>query len=359
MTIHTTGTIPDMEIAVLIVCYNSAGDIEECLMSVLNSADDGIQKRIVVVDNCSTDGTAELVRKFDRVDLVSSAQNNGFTGGNNLGWRHICQRYPEVKYLCLLNPDTIVESGWLASLADFLNSNDRIGSVQSKIRLHPQTDKIASTHTKCHFLGFGIQGGYGQVDTGQFDQPRQVDFAHGAAMLIRASLLKQYGLFIEEMFLYLEDTELSWRIKQLGWEVWLVPQSVVYHKYVFSNHRYYYYFERNRWLLLFTYYKAGTFLLLAPALFLMELGQWFFALRNGLLSQKFRSCKYFFNPENRAELWQRRKAAQARRIISDRQFMADFTGRIDFSELDGGAALKIANRIFSAYWSVAKKLLFW
>ena len=178
-------------------------------------------------------------------------------------------------------------------------------------------------------------------------------------MMVRASLLRRLGLFEEEMFMYLEDTDLSWKFRQNGWEVAYVPHSVVYHKYVFSNHRYYHYFERNRWWLLLTYYRVATLLLLAPTLILMEFGQWYFAWRNGLLRQKLWSYAYFLHAGNQLRLRQLRRTIQRRRVVSDRAFMARFTGRIDLPQLETGLAGKAANCILNAYWFIAKRLICW
>ena len=349
-----------IEVAVLIVSYNSKRDLEECIPSVLHSHDPGISTRLVLVDNASTDGSAELVaQRFAQVDLLISAENRGFAGGNNLGWQHISLNYPNVKYLCLLNPDTIVKSGWLTPLVDYIETNDQIASVQPKVMLHPQTDRFNTVGNQSHFLGFGLVSAYGQVDRSQYDCPSWIDYASGAAMIVRVSLLHRFGLFEEEMFMYLEDADLSWKLRQSGWKVAYVPHSVVYHKYVFSNHRYYYYFERNRWWLLLTYYKVATLILLWPALMLMEIGQWYFAWRNRVLPQKVRSYAYFLHTENQLRLRRLRQKTQSRRVISDRLFMANFTSRIDLPQLETGWAGKLANWIFSAYWSIAKRLIFW
>jgi len=139
-----------------------------------------------------------------------------------------------------------------------------------------------------------------------------------------------------------------------------VPASVVYHKYSFAGRfGYYYHLEKNRYWLLGVYYKLPTLGLLAPALVLMELGQWCFALLRGALRQKARSWVFLLRPANLAATWRRRRSAQRRRKVSDREFLRDFTGSIDFAELSSPLLKYVANPILRAYWFVARRLIFW
>lgn len=349
------------EVAVLIVTHNSKHFLADCLTSVMASEDPGIHRHVVVVDNASADGSGEFVTsEFPQVDLVRSPTNRGFTGGNNLGWEHVQQAYPDTDYLMLLNPDTIVAPGWLEPLAEFLRGHPEAGCAQPKLLLHPQTDLFNTTGNRSQFLGFAFVSGYEVPDRGQYDSPEPLDYASGAAVMIRTDLLRRVGLFEEMMFLYHDDLELGWRLRQIGFGSFLVPASAVYHKYNFrKNLKYYYFFERNRWLVLGIYYKLPTLLLLAPALAVMELGQLFFALTHRVLGQKLRSYGFFLRPANLGTLWRRRRQAQARRTITDREFTRPFCGSIDLPG-GGGLLLKyIANPFFRAYWSVARRLIFW
>jgi len=349
------------EIAVLIVAYNGRHFLEDCLSSVLASDDDGIIKRVVVVDNGSTDGTQDyLAETFPQVDCLSESENLGFAGGNNRGWDHIQQRYPNAAYVCLLNQDTKVASGWLTPLVRHLQQHPNVACVQSKLMLHPQTDRLNSAGNRSHFLGFGFVTGYGEVDAGQYSQPRSIDFASGAAMVVRAPVLRRFGLFDPMLFLYLEDVELGWKIRQAGLDVVFVPESVVYHKYTFKrDHPNYFFLERNRLWLLLVYFAAGTLVLLAPALLTMELGQLGFALRHGRLRDKLRSYAFFLKPRNLKRLWRHRQLAQASRVVRDRDFLTTFSGTIDFPQVSGFLVRWVANPIFGTYWCIVRHLIVW
>jgi GT2 family glycosyltransferase len=352
---------PSAEVAILIVCHEGRALLEECLGSVLASRDPGIERHVIVVDNASADDSAAFVaQRFPDVDLVRSAANLGFAGGNNLGWEHIRQHYRGVQYVVLLNQDTVVQSGWLVPLLKYAQEHPEVACVQSKLLLHPDTSTINSAGNQSHFLGFGLTRGYGHHDNGQYNRPATIDFASGAAMMVRADLLRQVGLFDELMFLYLEDAELSWRLRQMGYSSAYVPESVVYHKYHFDKkYRFYFYLERNRWWLLGVYYKTATLLLLLPALLLMELGQLHFAHKHGVVREKLRGYGFFLKPLNLSRLRAQRRQAQTRRTISDRQFMTQFTGSIHYPELDSALLRYVGNPLLSAYWSVARRLIFW
>jgi GT2 family glycosyltransferase len=349
------------EVAILIVAYNGREDLGACLDSIRKSADGPVTRRIVVVDNASADGTVEYLRaEFPEVACVAAAENLGFAGGNNLGWEYIQEHWPQADYVCLLNQDTVVADGWLRPLVQYLEQHPAVGCVQPKLCLYPETNRINTTGNRSHYLGFGFMTHYGELDQGQFEQPASIQHASGAALMVRTALLRRLGLFESFLFMYLEDTELGWKLRQVGAEIMLVPQSRVYHKYQFkSSHRYYYYLERNRWWLLLVYYRLATLLLLMPALLLMEAGQLAFASWHGCLRDKLRSYAFFLVPRNLRLLWTRRRQVQSRRLISDRQFLSPSLGAIDFPELDNVLIRWVANPLLGAYWSVAKRLIFW
>jgi GT2 family glycosyltransferase len=346
---------------VLIACHNGRKFLDDCLNSLFASDESPYHFRVVIVDNASADGSADYIAQhFPHVDLIRCDTNLGFAGGNNAGWEFILKHYPRVRHLALLNQDTIVQSGWLAALIKFLDTRPVVGCAQAKVMLHPQTDRFNTAGNVSHFLGFGFTTACGDLDVGQFQHQRRLGLASGAAMLIRADAIARAGLFDPTFFAYLEDADLSWKLRQLGYDAAYVPASVVFHKYHFKQDwRHYYLLERNRWLILATYYKLPTLILLAPALAAMELGQLYFAFQSGVLRAKLRAYGFFFSPLNLRDLWRRRRAAQKRRRINDRRFTESFVGTIDFAELNSALLRRVANPILSRYWSVARKLIVW
>ncbi|MGA3067897.1 MAG: glycosyltransferase family 2 protein [Tepidisphaeraceae bacterium] len=349
------------EAAVLIVCFNGREFLGDCLASVFNSSDAGLNVHVIVIDSASTDGSAEIVRRdFPQADLLVLPSNVGYAAANNFGWKFARNKYPNLDYLAILNHDTLVQSGWLAKLAGHLETHPRTAAAQPKILLWPKTDRFNTAGNESHYLGFGIVSAYDKIDDGSLDEVRPIDFPSGAAVLLRAAAVKEAGLFDDLFFLYLEDADLGWKLRQMGFLIEYVPAAVVWHKYAFQrNYEYYYFLERNRWILLATYYKLPTMIVLSPMLILMELGQLFFAWRNGVLGQKIRSWRYFWCSRNLAHLRERRRESQQRRKISDRQFTRNFVGEIDFSEIKSRTLRRVGNPLLNIYWQIARRLIVW
>ncbi len=350
-----------IQVAILIVCYNGRDYLSDCLAALLADSEPGIEAHIVVLDNASSDQSAGWVaEKFPTVHLIAAQVNLGFAGGNNAGWSYIHQTFPTLDYLALLNQDTEVGAGWLGELVAVLRAEPQAACAQAKLRLHPRTDRLNSAGNRSHFLGFGFTRGFGQLDRGQFDQAGRIDFASGAAQLLDAAVIRQVGLFDEAFFAYLEDAELSWRLRLGGWHICYAPRAVVYHKYEFQrNSGFYYHLERNRWLLLLGYYKIGTLLLLLPALGLMEIGQWLYALGSGVAGEKAAATAYFFKRDNVRRLARRRREIQSLRQLSDRAFLSRHAGRIDFPPVEHPLLRYLGNPLLDIYWRIARKIIFW
>ena len=120
-------------VAVLIVSYNGRDDVCQCLESVFACQDESVDCRVTVVDNHSTDGTVEAVRRrYPGVEVIVSDENLAFAGGNNLGWQSIARRWPEVEFLFLLNQDTEVTDGWLQAAVDTLRAHPRAACARPR-----------------------------------------------------------------------------------------------------------------------------------------------------------------------------------------------------------------------------------
>lgn len=356
---------PGIEVALVIVSYNSRDDLRPCLDSVLASDDSAVNRRVIVVDNASADDSADFVEQhYPDVDLVRLHTNVGFAGGCNAGWRHVQRHCRDAKYLALLNPDTVVEGGWLGRLVEYMESHPGVGAAQPKILLREAQPGgarcINTVGNRSNYMGFGYMTGYGQRDEGQYDTPRPIDFASGAAMIVRIDLLGRVGLFDDAMFMYLEDAELSWKLRQIGFEVHYVPGPAVLHRYTAdAPRRHHYELERNRYILLLTYYHWRTLFLLMPMLTVLDLGMWVHALMIGKLRDQWRVFCYFFGSGQMDRIMENREQAQQRRRVSDRQFMGNFSGTVHLPGGDGFLLRWIGNPLFAAYWWVARRLLLW
>lgn len=358
-----------IRIGVVIVTYNSQDVVGRCLQSVLAANHDGLMVEVVVVDNDSADRTRAVVsREFSQAKLIVNATNSGFAAGINLGLRALLKQHPDLDYVCALNPDTTVDTNWLAPMAAYLETHPDVAAVQPKVLLTGSSDggaapRFDTAGNRSHYLGFGFVEGHAEADEGQFDDVRRVDFTSGACMLVRAPLLAQVGGFDEQMFLYLEDMELCWRFKTLGYEVHYVPHSKIWHLHdPVATFRHYDHLERNRWWVLLAYYKVRTLLLIAPPLALMEVGTVYHASKSGQLSQKLRAYRDMLTigPNGWwARLRKKRRMVQSQRTISDRDLVGGFAGMVTAQHVNKGLMRRAINPLLGAWWRYSTAVLRW
>jgi GT2 family glycosyltransferase len=352
--------------AIIICAYRGQDHLRELLPQLVAEQSQlhtqgNIKLRIVVVDDASPELSAEpLIKAFPSVDFLLLPENLGFAGANNRGWELVQKLDPGTAFLTLLNMDTLVTPGWHASNLVLLHARPDAAAVQSRLRLHPQTDVINTVGNRSHFLGFGFMTGFGETDTGQHGIVEPIDFPSGAAVTLRANVVRELGLFDESYGMYLEDAELGWRLRAAGHDVLSNPQSVVLHKYSASAPwKWYFNLERNRWLLMLAYCKLPTLLLLLPALLAMECGQWLFALLQGLLRERVRVYRYFLS----SNAWRTVAASRAHvrtiRRVSDRKLHSQHSGVIDTAVLRSPLLRFVANPVFAAYWAIARRIIFW
>lgn len=179
----------------------------------------------MVVDNASSDGTAALVRRdFAWVNLIETGRNTGFAGGNNIGMK----AYPAA-YYALVNPDVVLDPGWLSALLTVMQADPSIAVAGSKVFY---ADGVRLQHAGAMFRDNALTYhlGDGETDHGQFDQLRDVDYVLGAAMLIRGSVAAQLDYLPEAYHpAYFEEAEFCYRARLAGYRVVYVPGAVARH----------------------------------------------------------------------------------------------------------------------------------
>ncbi|RME69418.1 MAG: glycosyltransferase family 2 protein [Chloroflexi bacterium] len=238
-----------MTLAIIIVNWNVKDLLADCLRSVeAELARSGLPAQVWVVDNASTDGSAEMVRdQFPSVRLIASSRNLGFAGGNNAALRALGfgdpslpgDRLPEA--VLLLNPDTRVHPGALTAITGFLADRPRAGIVgarlvygdgsfqhsafdfpglrQLAIELLPLPARLTETRLN------------GRYPRAWYEQGRPFRIGHplGAAMTVRREAIRQAGLLDEQYHMYVEEVDWSLRITRAGWEAYCVPAAVITH----------------------------------------------------------------------------------------------------------------------------------
>jgi N-acetylglucosaminyl-diphospho-decaprenol L-rhamnosyltransferase len=224
----------DAALDVVIVSYRSREMVRECLDS-LRAHPPTCPMRVVVVDNDSRDGTAELIAsEYPEVELIASAENLGFSTATNLGGRR-----GEAPYLLALNPDTAVTAGALDTVIGVFEQHPEVGVVGPRLeRADGSLDHAARRSFPTplsalgHFSGLGRRrGASGRLAAYRAPEVESgpVDAVNGAFMLMRRSAFEAAGGFDEDYWMYMEDLDLSYRLAQEGWQSWYEPAATVMH----------------------------------------------------------------------------------------------------------------------------------
>ncbi|RME35162.1 MAG: glycosyltransferase family 2 protein [Thermoflexia bacterium] len=212
-----------MKVSVIIPVWNGREYLPKCLDALL--AQDYPDFEVIVVDNASADGSADLVaEKYPQVRLIRNLQNRGFAGGCNTGLQAA-----QGDVLVLLNQDAIPQPGWLSSIVEALR-NPQVGVVGCKL-LYPDGETIQHAGGWIEWpLGLAHHFGRGEKDNGQWDEPGEVDYVTGAAMAFWRDVLQKVGLMDEGFWPgYFEDADFCFRAREAGYKVCYVPSAVAFH----------------------------------------------------------------------------------------------------------------------------------
>ena len=238
----------------IVLNFNGGELVHQSVASICGSRWPADALEVVLVDNASTDGSADRVAiDFPAVRIIQSSSNRGFPA-NNLGMHDLAG----VDYVALVNPDAFVDPDWLTPLVDALAGDKQLGAACPLILFAAPDDqgREVVNNAGCEVLanGYARDRDMGVVYTTDTFEPIEVFAWSGGAVLLRREYLEDVGLFDERFFLYYEDIDLSWRGRLRGWRYRLVPASVVHHHHAATvgigsrTHRYY--TERNRLLML-------------------------------------------------------------------------------------------------------------
>jgi GT2 family glycosyltransferase len=253
------------DMAVIVVNWNARKDLRQCLSSLFREPLPNVPYEVWVVDNASTDGSAEMVRnEFPQVHLIVNTDNRGFSKANNQAIDAAGRRD-----VFLLNSDAAVHPGALDALAAFAETHPQAGVIGPKV-LNPN-GSLQFSCRRFPSLGAGFfrntylgrlfpRNRYARnYLMGDLDhtQSHTVDWVSGCAMWIRRDLIDAIGALDERFFMYCEDVDLCWRCHEAGREVWYAPEAVVTHAIGASSdknaepmivefHRSWYEFDRKR-----------------------------------------------------------------------------------------------------------------
>jgi GT2 family glycosyltransferase len=209
-------------VCILLLNWNNWKDTNECLASL--QALDYDNRRVLVLDNGSTDGSVERIRKrFPEAEIVTLGDNLGFAKANNLGIQIALGRGAD--YVWLLNNDTTVDAKALRAMVEKAETDPKIGAVGSAIYCMSEPERLQA---------WG--GGYVNFWLGRARHhckpvaDDKIQYLTGASLLLRRSVLESLGLLDERFFLYWEDTDYCFRLRHAGWRLAVAAHSKVWHK---------------------------------------------------------------------------------------------------------------------------------
>jgi len=306
---------------------------------------------IIISDNGSRDGSVEFINAdYPAIRVICNHANVGFTVANNRG-----ARAARGEILVFVNPDTKVEPDWLRHLLEpFADSS--VGLVTSKILLMGKPDQINTCGNIVHLTGLTLCRGLG-APRDAFSRSEEVGAISGAAFAIRSELFKTLDGFDEDFFIYMEETDLSWRAQLAGWRCVYAPESIIYHDYVlrFGPQKVLYQ-ERNRYLMLLKNLRWPTLLVLLPALALAEVVTWGFVLWGDRANWKNKFRAYYWIITHWSPVMQKRRATQALRKVGDRDLLRHTDFRLDFGQVGQGRLPRLAQMVFDPLFFLLRGL---
>lgn len=232
-------------VTVVVVTWQGAHLLPPCLASLRAQT---VPHAVLVVDNGSTDATSDVLAGFPEVEVLRLPTNTGFAGGAQAGLAA-----SRTELTALLNNDAVADPTWLAALLQDLDADSSAVAVTSQVVL-AANGRLNNAGTALTRVGVGYDRGLGEPVGPPYDQPADVAAFCGGAVLLRTAPVRAAGGFAEELFLYYEDTDLSWRLRREGHQIRYCPAARVVHEHSASSDQngplFAFYNQRNQLLLL-------------------------------------------------------------------------------------------------------------
>lgn len=212
------------KVSIIVLNWNGKKFLKDCLDSLKKLTYPSLE--VIVVDNNSTDGSSEFVkRNYPKFTLIENKRNYGFAGGNNIGFHA-----SGGEYVLFLNNDTVVTPSFLEPLVQNCEKDPKIGCVQPQIRLIDNKSTLDQVGSYLSFVGFLYHYGYKKKYSEKtYGKQREIFSAKGACILLPRKVFEEIGLFDEDFFIFFEETDLCFRVWLSGRKVLYEPKSLIYH----------------------------------------------------------------------------------------------------------------------------------
>jgi GT2 family glycosyltransferase len=213
---------------IIVLTWNGRTDTLECLRSLQRLRYSNA--RTLIVDNASTDGTPEAIRReFPGVEVAANRSNLRFAGGNNIGIKRAIEAGAD--YILLLNNDTTVDPDFLPYLVHAVEGNENAGMAGPKILYYSDPHRLWFAGGKIEWWkGWVSHVGIREIDRGQYDEMREVDYLTGCCLLVRREIIEKIGMLDESYYIYGEDADWCIRATRAGYKLLYVPSARIWHK---------------------------------------------------------------------------------------------------------------------------------
>lgn len=330
------------KVSALIVNWNGKNETADCIQSLLDQ--DYPDVEIIVSDNGSTDGSVEFLRErfSSSIRLLENGKNLGFGTAVNRGLEAA-----KGDFLIFLNNDLVLEPKSIGELVALLESDDSIGAAVPKILYYEKRDIVNSFGVLIHYTGIACPNKIDQTDDPDLGI---TEMACGGIFMLPRKVYETIGGFDEDLFLYHEDHDLSWRIRLAGWKIMVTPKAVLYHHYKFNKGiKKFYFSEKNRLHILIKNLEWKTLGLIFPALLVVESAQWVHAILHGWFILKLKS--YFELAALLPRILKKRRDIQARRIASDKEITRLYQGKLTVAGMNHPLMENFLSPILNTYWN--------
>ncbi len=218
-------------LSLIILNYNSGNYLKKCLKSIAKSSLPASHYEVIVVDNASTDSSANSLPKLPNLKVKKLTNNLGFSKGNNFGLTEIAST---VKYIFFLNPDTEIDSDALKTLISTFSKNKKVSAISPYITLYATRSLQPESHRNFpnpisslfYFLNLSHDN---YLSTADISTAHQIPAGVGAAIAIRRSAGEKIKWWDESYFMYGEDLQLCWNLKENHLQLWFIPNVKVTH----------------------------------------------------------------------------------------------------------------------------------
>ncbi len=314
-------------VSVVIVNYNGKIYLKECLESLYTTKYTNFE--VIVIDNGSTDGSVEYIKKSIKklkLKIIQNDKNIGPSSARNEGIKEA-----KGKYVVFLDNDTTVTSMWLKNAVKFLENNPNVGAGQLKLIIS-KTNKIDSVGEYIGQNGFlvNIVEAGKENDNGQYDEIKEIFAAKSAGMIARKDALDEINGFDDDYFIYVEESDLCWRIWLKGSKVMLIPNSIIYHRFgtssiILKNDINYFVKFHGAKNYVQTLIKNLEFKNLIKIL-TIHIFLWFGIATFLFSKRKFKSSKWIilglvWNLTNLKRILEKRRRIQKNRVVSDSEIL--------------------------------------